>query len=199
MTVASVIALAVLLFGWSVVSGRLERLDVTGPIVFVAAGLLLCNGPWAVVDVDDRVTRRAPPGRDHPRAAPVRRRRPGQPAGPPPQRRAPDPPARHRPSAHLRARRRARRRAVHRSAVGAGRPAGRRVGPHRCRAERQRRVRRVPATVDPALVERGERPQRRHRHPRRHRPHRGRGHRDRGRRHRGHRVGSRGTMRSSTW
>ena len=32
-------------------SGRLERLDVTGPIVFVAAGLLLCNGPWAVVDV----------------------------------------------------------------------------------------------------------------------------------------------------
>ena len=32
-----VIALAVLLFGWSVVSGRLERLDVTGPIVFVAA------------------------------------------------------------------------------------------------------------------------------------------------------------------
>jgi NhaP-type Na+/H+ or K+/H+ antiporter len=51
MTVASVIALAVLLFGWSVVSGRLERLDVTGPIVFVAAGLLLSNGPWAVVDV----------------------------------------------------------------------------------------------------------------------------------------------------
>jgi NhaP-type Na+/H+ or K+/H+ antiporter len=47
----AVIAFAVLLFGWSVVSGRLERLDVTGPIVFVAAGLLLCNGPWAVVDV----------------------------------------------------------------------------------------------------------------------------------------------------
>jgi NhaP-type Na+/H+ or K+/H+ antiporter len=51
MTTGAVIALAVLLFGWSVVSGRLERLDVTGPIVFVAAGLLLSNGPWAVVEV----------------------------------------------------------------------------------------------------------------------------------------------------
>jgi NhaP-type Na+/H+ or K+/H+ antiporter len=47
----ALIALVVLLFGWSVVSGRLERLDVTGPIVFVAAGLLFCNGPWAVVEV----------------------------------------------------------------------------------------------------------------------------------------------------
>ena len=50
-TSGAVVALVVLLFAWSVVSGRLERLDVTGPIVFVAAGLLLCNGPWAVVDV----------------------------------------------------------------------------------------------------------------------------------------------------
>jgi NhaP-type Na+/H+ or K+/H+ antiporter len=47
----TIIALAVLLFAWSVLSGRLERLDVTGPIVFVVAGLLLCNGPWAVLDV----------------------------------------------------------------------------------------------------------------------------------------------------
>ena len=47
----AITAFAVLLFGWSVVSGRLERLDVTGPILFVAAGLLLCNGPWAVVDI----------------------------------------------------------------------------------------------------------------------------------------------------
>jgi NhaP-type Na+/H+ or K+/H+ antiporter len=51
MSPGAVIALLVLLFVWSVVSGRLERFDVTGPIVFVAAGLLLCNGPWAVVDV----------------------------------------------------------------------------------------------------------------------------------------------------
>ena len=47
----ALIAIVVLVFAWSVISGRLERLDVTGPIVFVAAGLLLCNGPWAVVDV----------------------------------------------------------------------------------------------------------------------------------------------------
>ena len=51
MSTEALIALAVLLFGWSVISGRLERIDVTGPIVFVAAGLLLCNGPWAVVDM----------------------------------------------------------------------------------------------------------------------------------------------------
>lgn len=47
----ALIALLVLLLGWHVVSGRLERLDMTGPIIFVAAGLLLCNGPWAVVDI----------------------------------------------------------------------------------------------------------------------------------------------------
>ena len=47
----SLIALLVALFVWHVVSGRLEQHDVTGPIFFVAAGLLLCNGPWAVVDI----------------------------------------------------------------------------------------------------------------------------------------------------
>lgn len=51
MSTELVIALVVLLFVWSVLSGRLERLDVTGPIVFVVVGLLLCNGPWAVADI----------------------------------------------------------------------------------------------------------------------------------------------------
>ncbi|MET0663312.1 MAG: sodium:proton antiporter, partial [Ilumatobacteraceae bacterium] len=51
MTTGALIAFVVLLLCWSLVSGRLERLDVTGPIVFVAAGLLLCNGPWAVVEL----------------------------------------------------------------------------------------------------------------------------------------------------
>ena len=51
MTTGALIAFVVLLLVWSLVSGRVERLDVTGPIVFVAAGLFLCNGPWAVVDV----------------------------------------------------------------------------------------------------------------------------------------------------
>ena len=51
MNTGALIAFVVLLLGWSLVSGRLERLDVTGPIVFVAAGLILCNGPWAVIDL----------------------------------------------------------------------------------------------------------------------------------------------------
>jgi NhaP-type Na+/H+ or K+/H+ antiporter len=51
MNTEAAIALVALLIGWSLVSGRLERLDVTGPILFVAAGLLLSNGPWAVIDV----------------------------------------------------------------------------------------------------------------------------------------------------
>ena len=51
MSPGTLIAFLVLLFAWSVLSGRLEGLDVTGPIVFVAAGVLLCNGPWAVGDI----------------------------------------------------------------------------------------------------------------------------------------------------
>ena len=51
MSAEPTLVLVVMLFGWSLLSGRLERLDVTGPIVFVAAGLLLGNGPWAVVSV----------------------------------------------------------------------------------------------------------------------------------------------------
>ena len=52
MSVEALIALSALLFVWSVISGKLERLDVTGPIVFVAAGLVLCRGPWAVVEIE---------------------------------------------------------------------------------------------------------------------------------------------------
>ena len=51
MTTGALLAFVVLLLCWSLVSGRVERLDVTGPIVFVAAGLFLCNGPWAVIDL----------------------------------------------------------------------------------------------------------------------------------------------------
>jgi sodium/hydrogen antiporter len=40
------------LFGWSVVSDRLAGRNVTGPIVFVAAGLLLANSSWGIVTVD---------------------------------------------------------------------------------------------------------------------------------------------------
>lgn len=45
------VALSVLVFGWSIVSGRLERFDITGPIVFVVAGVVLCNGPLSLIDV----------------------------------------------------------------------------------------------------------------------------------------------------
>lgn len=51
MNAGAAIALVALLIGWSLVAGRLERLDVTGPILFVAAGLALANGPWALIDV----------------------------------------------------------------------------------------------------------------------------------------------------
>lgn len=51
MSHGTLIALAVLLFAWSVVAGRLARLDMTGPIVFVGAGLLLGNGPLALADI----------------------------------------------------------------------------------------------------------------------------------------------------
>src|SRR5215469_6365686 len=38
---------AALIFAWSTLSARLERFDVTAPIVFVLAGLLLTHGPLA--------------------------------------------------------------------------------------------------------------------------------------------------------
>ena len=37
------------MFAWATLSARLERLDVTAPITFVAAGLLLTHGPLAVL------------------------------------------------------------------------------------------------------------------------------------------------------
>lgn len=48
---AVLLALALLLFAWSIVAGRVERFDVTGPIVFVVAGLVLCNGPTGLIEV----------------------------------------------------------------------------------------------------------------------------------------------------
>jgi NhaP-type Na+/H+ or K+/H+ antiporter len=38
---------AALVFAWGTLSARLERYDVTAPIVFVLAGLLLTHGPLA--------------------------------------------------------------------------------------------------------------------------------------------------------
>jgi NhaP-type Na+/H+ or K+/H+ antiporter len=43
--------MAALVFAWGTLSARLERFDVTAPIIFVLAGVLLTHGPLAVLSV----------------------------------------------------------------------------------------------------------------------------------------------------
>jgi NhaP-type Na+/H+ or K+/H+ antiporter len=50
-TVADLAIVAALVFGWGALSARLERFDVTAPITFVLAGLLLTHRPLAVLGV----------------------------------------------------------------------------------------------------------------------------------------------------
>ena len=45
------LAIVAAVFGWGALSARLERFDVTAPIAFVVAGLLLTHGPLAVLGV----------------------------------------------------------------------------------------------------------------------------------------------------
>ena len=49
MSIADLAIVAALIFGWGAVSARLERFDVTAPVTFVLAGLLLTHGPLAVL------------------------------------------------------------------------------------------------------------------------------------------------------
>jgi len=49
MSVADLAIVAALIFAWGTLSARLERFDVTAPITFVLAGLLLTHGPLAVL------------------------------------------------------------------------------------------------------------------------------------------------------
>ncbi len=51
MTIADVAIVAALVFAWGTLSARLERFDMTAPIVFTAAGLLLTHGPLAPLAV----------------------------------------------------------------------------------------------------------------------------------------------------
>ena len=51
MNVADLAIVAALIFGWGTLSARLERFDVTAPITFVLAGLLLTHGPLAVLGI----------------------------------------------------------------------------------------------------------------------------------------------------
>lgn len=52
MSVSDLAIVAALVFAWGTLSARLERIDVTAPIIFVAAGLLLTHGPLAVLGVE---------------------------------------------------------------------------------------------------------------------------------------------------
>ena len=51
MSVADLAIVAALVFGWGALSASLERFEVTAPITFVVAGLLLTHGPLAVLGV----------------------------------------------------------------------------------------------------------------------------------------------------
>ena len=51
MTVADLAIIAGLVFAWGMVSARLERFDMTAPIVFTAAGVLLAHGPLAPLGI----------------------------------------------------------------------------------------------------------------------------------------------------
>jgi NhaP-type Na+/H+ or K+/H+ antiporter len=51
MSIADLAIVAALIFGWGTLSARLERFDVTAPVTFVLAGLLLTHGPLAVLDI----------------------------------------------------------------------------------------------------------------------------------------------------
>ena len=51
MTVADLAIIAGLVFAWGTLSARLERFDMTAPIVFTAAGVLLTHGPLTPLGV----------------------------------------------------------------------------------------------------------------------------------------------------
>jgi NhaP-type Na+/H+ or K+/H+ antiporter len=50
-SVSDLAIVAALVFGWGTLSARLERFDVTAPIIFVLAGLLLTHGPLGFLSV----------------------------------------------------------------------------------------------------------------------------------------------------
>src|ERR1700733_6900277 len=51
MSIADLAIVAALGFGWGALSARLERFDVTAPIIFVLVGLVLTHGPLAVLGI----------------------------------------------------------------------------------------------------------------------------------------------------
>lgn len=49
MSTTTVIVVATVVFGWSIVAERLAARNLTGPLVFLLAGLLLANSSWGIV------------------------------------------------------------------------------------------------------------------------------------------------------
>ena len=52
MTAADLAIIAALIFAWGTLSARLERFDMTAPIMFTAAGVLLTHGPLTPLGVE---------------------------------------------------------------------------------------------------------------------------------------------------
>jgi NhaP-type Na+/H+ or K+/H+ antiporter len=52
MTAGALIALATVMFVWAVLSARLTRRNLTGPLVLLTAGVVVANPDWGVVTVD---------------------------------------------------------------------------------------------------------------------------------------------------
>jgi NhaP-type Na+/H+ or K+/H+ antiporter len=51
-TASAVAAVALLVFGWAIVSGVLARHNVTGPIVFAVSGYVMSNPDWGPIPID---------------------------------------------------------------------------------------------------------------------------------------------------
>ena len=52
MNEAALAALAVVIFGWAILSDWFARHDLTGPLVFMVAGLVLANSSWGIGSID---------------------------------------------------------------------------------------------------------------------------------------------------
>ncbi len=52
MNEATLIAIALAIFGWAVVAHRLEQFNFSGPLILTIAGFLLGNSSWGIVTVD---------------------------------------------------------------------------------------------------------------------------------------------------
>ena len=67
------------LFGWAILSNWFADHDLTGPLVFMAAGLLLANSEWGIGSIDiegETIHSRSSPSRSGSSAMPPGFRRP---------------------------------------------------------------------------------------------------------------------------